>query len=160
MEKGLYKETVEYDIIDINENWNYYFLAFQPGAVEETIPLFDKYNPSFYLSVLIYNVWDKFTNTGRHDFINNSNKELSQTCIALLYERKTDDIESNLVLGKNGKFYKYRNSIAGMYGDLEFLYSQFRNRVYRDDKGSLNFAPIDYLTNSDGTETGIEICWL
>ena len=158
MTKGLYKETVEYGIIELNEDWLASNLAFWPDQPKDCISLFDKCNPSFYLSFLIYNVWEKLTNSGdRH--LNCDYRDLVQTCIALLYERQTDGVKTNLALGKNGKLYKYANKITGAEGDFEFLYTKIKERLTVTCYGLALYIQ-DYYTKRDGEEVYIEIKWL
>lgn len=129
-----YKDTVEYDIIELNEDWLAYNLAFYPDQLNNCIWLFDKFNPSLYLSILIYNVWDEITDSGNRRLCC-SYLQLVETCIALLSERQTDGLETNLALGKNVKLYKYANKTTGAEGDLEFLYTNILKRFTRTIHG-------------------------
>lgn len=162
MENVPYEKTVEYTLIRINDDWNYYNLAFYPTSPEESISLFDEYNPSFYLSFVIYNVWDAYTNQGKHNIAYDRYKDLYQTCIVLLSERyavETGDFESNLALANNGMLFKYRNSVEGMRGDIEFLYTQLAPYM-KLGYYSFELNSRKCFTNSDGEKFYIGINWL
>ena len=155
MKNELYKEYVEYDIIALDEDWLVYDLAFCAKQPKDCILLFDKFNPTFYLSILIFNVWHKITSSGNRRLMCEYD-ELVQTCIALLSERQTDDFETNLALGKNGKLYKYANKNTGAEGDFEFLYGKIKKRLTITQYGLALYTQ-DYYTNNDGEEVYIKI---